>query len=69
VPYLSCGVQAHRLGGGGFGEVYKGWYLYTYVAIKILCPGCRHAMRGFVREVQHLWNFRHKNIIDVSLAG
>jgi hypothetical protein len=62
-------VQTTPLGQGGFGEVHKGWFIYSHVAIKILSTLNRDAKRKFFAEVERAWRIRHPNLVHVSCVG
>ena len=61
-----------RVGVGGYGEVFEGWWCGTHVAVKkllasALAPenkaGAQSSFRGFVKEIQMLARLRHPNIL------
>jgi len=70
--------RMERLGGGGFGEVYRYRHklLDTHFAVKILSPvfagESDHAMERFFREARILFRLQHNHIVrvyDVGLIG
>jgi serine/threonine protein kinase/predicted TPR repeat methyltransferase len=59
-----------RVGGGGFGEVYRAWdpQLQREVALKLLLPGAEGSDADFeamLREARALASVRHPNIVPV----
>jgi serine/threonine protein kinase len=65
--------KENRLGRGGFGVVYKGWYLTEPVAIKLVDFGDKELssenLTMFWNEVQLHYSIRHPNVVTVIGAS
>lgn len=55
----------NKLGGGGFGDVYKGTLLKTQVAVKKLDQNRNQGHKEFKAELTSLSRFRHPNIVTI----
>lgn len=49
--------------------MYRGWFMFSHVAVKVLRSGKKQATAGFYQEIEHMWRYRHPNIVTVSLGG
>ncbi|PKA59383.1 U-box domain-containing protein 33 [Apostasia shenzhenica] len=54
---------SHKIGGGGYGTVYRGVLRHTPVAIKTLNPESKQGPAEFRQEVLILSKMRHSNIV------
>lgn len=56
----------HRLGKGGFGEVYRGNLPYIGdIAVKRVCHNARQGMKQFVAEVVTMGSLKHRNLVPL----
>ena len=64
-------IELHeRIGGGGFGDVFRARYRDLIVAVKILkCPEDEKVDYEFEREIQFMQTMRHSNIVMFLGAG
>ncbi|XP_062509749.1 uncharacterized protein LOC134185881 [Corticium candelabrum] len=59
-----------RIGGGGFGDVFRARYRDLTVAVKTLkCPEDENDVYEFEREIQFMQTMRHSNIVMFLGAG
>ncbi|EJU01777.1 kinase-like protein [Dacryopinax primogenitus] len=64
IPYEDLKGDWHKLGSGSFGNVYKGTYLGTDVAIKEVLPSTDYDVRKyFEREWKLMREARHPNVV------
>ncbi|CAN7005949.1 unnamed protein product [Brassica rapa subsp. trilocularis] len=56
----------HRLGKGGFGEVYRGNLPHIGdIAVKRVCHNARQGMKQFVAEVVTMGSLKHRNLVPL----
>ncbi|WVZ24809.1 hypothetical protein V8G54_003353 [Vigna mungo] len=60
--------ETHKLGQGGLGCVYKGYfeYLNSYVAIKKISAGLPQGLKEYAAEVTIVSQLRHKNLMKLT---
>ncbi|KAK7363044.1 hypothetical protein VNO77_05173 [Canavalia gladiata] len=60
-------AESEKLGQGGFGGVYKGYFkeLNSYVAIKRISKESRQGIKEYVTEVKVISQLRHRNLVQL----
>ncbi|QHO02670.1 L-type lectin-domain containing receptor kinase IX [Arachis hypogaea] len=60
-------ANEHKIGKGGFGEVYRGFLrdLNMHVAIKRISQGSQQGVREYASEVKIISQLRHKNLVQL----
>lgn len=69
IPYESLKIEG-KLGGGGYGIVYRGNYHGTPVAVKVLTAvSAFEDVEKFEQEVRVLRSLRHPNIVSFMVSS
>ncbi|XP_015971190.1 L-type lectin-domain containing receptor kinase IX.1-like [Arachis duranensis] len=60
-------ANEHKIGKGGFGEVYRGFLrdLNMHVAIKRISQGSQQGVREYASEVKIISQLRHRNLVQL----
>ncbi|KAK8714275.1 hypothetical protein V6N13_149468 [Hibiscus sabdariffa] len=67
IAKMTRNFKAEKLGGGGFGAVYKGYLrdLDTHVAVKRISKASKQGLKEYASEVKIINRLRHKNLVKL----